>query len=141
VSPDHFKSLHGVLKNDRAALEDALWDACLARFPDSIRLSLSEVYSRWLDEVPNYGRLKDEFLGREGKLYREVADRVHAMHIHIEKRAQEHRLRVARNVAMALQYPVFVFYECGKREDGVYAWRGCRYGIEGSQYLSGFGRD
>jgi hypothetical protein len=50
------------------------------------------------------------------------------------------RARVTRSLAFALQCPVKVFYECGKRPNSTYAWRGCRFGTEGREYLSGFGR-
>jgi len=46
----------------------------------------------------------------------------------------------ARNLTHCLQYPVGVFYECGKLPDGTYSWRGFRYGLEDFEYLSGFGR-
>lgn len=48
--------------------------------------------------------------------------------------------RVARSLALCLQHPIVVFYECGKRGDGTYAWRGARYGVNGNEYISGFGR-
>jgi hypothetical protein len=51
-----------------------------------------------------------------------------------------HQMHVARCLALCLQHDARVFYECGKRADGTYAWRGCRYGTEGADYISGFGR-
>ena len=41
-----------------------------------------------------------------------------------------------RQAALALQFAAVVFYEAGRRSDGTYAWKGARYGFEGSQYLS-----
>ena len=45
---------------------------------------------------------------------------------------------VAEQLIKCLQFPAHVFYECGLRKDGGYRWRGCRYGVMGYQYLSGF---
>jgi hypothetical protein len=36
------------------------------------------------------------------------------------------------------QSPDGFFYACGKREDGIYQYVGFRYGVEDSQYASGF---
>jgi len=44
-------------------------------------------------------------------------------------------------VATTLQYPVRVFYECGRVIGGLREHRGCRYGVEAFEYMSGFGRD
>jgi hypothetical protein len=42
------------------------------------------------------------------------------------------------NTATALQYPAVVFYEAGLEADGSYRYKGIRYGLEDSEYLSGF---
>lgn len=49
-------------------------------------------------------------------------------------------LSVAHSLAMCIQYKTLVFYECGMK-DGKYQFRGARYGIQGHEYLSGFGKD
>lgn len=45
---------------------------------------------------------------------------------------------VYATLAMALQYPAFVIYECGLQPNGTYQWRGIRIGIKNHEYLSGF---
>jgi hypothetical protein len=47
---------------------------------------------------------------------------------------------VARSVAVAMSNSsIRVFYECVKREDGTYKFRGCRDGLRGQDYASSFG--
>ena len=49
-------------------------------------------------------------------------------------------LSIAKAFLIALQYPARVFYECGKEQNGKdRRWRGCRYGVHGPEYISGFG--
>lgn len=48
------------------------------------------------------------------------------------------RHSVMGGIALTVQYAVCVFYECGRQPDGTYRWKGCRYGVEGHEYQSGF---
>jgi hypothetical protein len=58
-----------------------------------------------------------------------------------EKFAAQRALSTARGLAVALSNGEDgVFYECGLQPDGTYRWRGYRFGLEGSEYQSGFGR-
>lgn len=97
---------------------------------------------RWLDEAPDPGRLS-EALKSWDELnpltdYPNIAahwlDRANFANLY----TQNARARVARVQALVVQFPVFVFYECGRNSDGTYKWRGCRYGVEAHEYLSGF---
>lgn len=45
---------------------------------------------------------------------------------------------IARLLVCTMQYPVRIYYECGRNPDGTYKWRGCRYGVNGPDYVSGF---
>lgn len=111
-------------------LEEALWARQLQVYPDSRRMFLHDIVQTWLVEVdPN---LEDRA--------RRFAAASFNWPPPIELWNAEHRLSVARHVVMCMQNPAGVFYECGKRPDGTYAYRGFRYGFDASEYLSGFGR-
>lgn len=117
-------------------------------WPDSRIMTLGEVYAEWMDEGLDVDELIQEFKTTYRGIYNN--DELVYMNQFIIKRRADHQLRIARSLAMCLQSPVNVFYECGMRlgdmdESGVrapstYRWRGCRYGTEGHEYISGFGR-
>jgi len=77
-------------------MQDALWESQIEKYPESVRMSIDEVFA-WCDEVSN----------TTAKLPRYM------------------------QIAMALQYPVVVFY----RIEGT-KYRGFRFGVEGSKYMS-----
>lgn len=130
-----------LLSEQRRKLEDDLWQVQLSVWPDSKRLTLNEVYSNWLSEAtPGVDTAMAEWDARRGQLYSGDTTRVIARVAYAEGLIKDHRLNVAHSLCTVLQYPAFVFYECGKRPDGSYAWRGCRVGPEPNEYISGFGR-
>jgi hypothetical protein len=139
MNAERFDVLMGWLKADRDGLEKMLWDAQLRERPDSVRLTVSEAY-RWMDESPNVDALVTWWNKECAESYLNTIERIAARGNYVVETVNNHRLHVARSLAMALQYPAFVIYECGRNADGTYRWRGIRYGVEGSQYLSGFGR-
>lgn len=134
-----FKTATGELAAWRKAAEYQLWLAQLANYSDSKSVSHSDAL-RWLDEPPQQD-LDAEFDRLYAACYPDAVERRIAKHDYVVDRLHNHRLRIARAIAMTIQYEVGVFYECGLKPDGTYRWRGFRYGIEGSQYLSGFSRE
>ena len=130
-----------LLSEQRRKVEDDLWQVQLSVYPDSKRLTLREVYSNWLAETaPGLDEVLADWDDRARLLYSEVQARSIARVAYAEGLIKDHHLNVAHNICTVLQYPAFVFYECGKRPDGSYAWRGCRVGPEPNEYISGFGR-
>lgn len=79
----------------------ALWAAQLKEWPDSIELTIRDMY-RWADK---------------GK-------------------SVEEKLLRYQQLASAMQYSNYIFYATNP-ENG---YIGCRYGIKGYQYMSGFGK-
>lgn len=132
------------LAEAQAEVREQLVAAQLREHPDSLILTHGEMLSRWLDfdKVPHVlSREKwlkvNEWTYDEGSDLFEVArDYGH----YVDKARARYIQEVLQSIAIAHQHPCVVFYECGKRDDGTYAWRGARYGVEGSQYASGFGR-
>lgn len=131
------------LRELRLIAENDLWQAQLKEWPDSRLVSLHEVYTTWMTEPPLY--LQSEMAHWDktlGSAY--GTDELHIRKLDRWAYSQEvvhrHRLQIANNVAAALQFPAFVFYECGKNDDGTYRYRGCRYGVEPPDYSCGFGR-
>ncbi len=129
------------LQKQRAALEEELWKVQLEVYPDSRRLSLKDVYGGWLGEAhPGLNAAMDAWDERHKDLFWAGSERLIARVSYAEKLMQDYRLQITTGLCMILQYPAFVFYECGKRDDGSYRYRGCRVGLEAHQYLGGFGR-
>lgn len=130
---------------------EELINAQLERWPDSRIMPLSEVYREWMDDDGDMAQWQAAFEEYYGRIYRDPGEKTRQLCDYIIKQRQDYRLRVARCLAMCLQNEVNVFYECGltvgdMNEDGSrspshYKWRGCRYGTEDSQYISGFGKD
>jgi hypothetical protein len=132
----------GLLDDDRRALEDALWQAQLREYPDSRRVSVREAFG-WMDETPDLESAR-AWWDKEHPADEWPADgalRGLERYKYLNDRVTQYRMRMARGLALALQFSCFVFYECGKQSDGTYRWRGCRYGVNGSEYLSGYSRD
>jgi hypothetical protein len=122
----------------REVLEGFLWQAQLREFPDSKRVEVEEAYG-WLNE--SAPPLDEEWWHKEyGRYFTRDDRRREALNLYATKRTADYRLRIARGLALALQFPVFVIYECGK-VDGTYLWRGIRYGVAGSEYQSGLSRE
>ena len=131
------------LRELRLLAEAELWEAQLKEWPDSKMVSLHEVYRTWLQETPS--NLEAELAhwdGTLGKTYSEdeAWAKRNDRQFYVQQIISRHQIQLANNVVTALQFPAFVFYECGKKEDGSYKWRGCRYGTAPHEYMSGFGR-
>ncbi len=107
-------------------------------FPDSRIFSLGEVYEFWLNDFGDLDKFASQYIMSRDCFSEDVEYDV-AKAEYVEKRSLEYRLRIATVLALCLQYEAVIFYECGLKEDGSYRWRGARYGIEESAYLSGFG--
>lgn len=124
-----------MLEATRLYAEQILWQVQLRHYPDSVRVPVSDAL-RWQDEQPAFmEQRKKEFFEDYADL---KADQqiVRLMwgHKHLELVAQ-HRAMLAGSLSLCLQYPVGVFYTCCEGR-----YRGFRYGTEGSEYISGFGR-
>jgi hypothetical protein len=114
--------------------------AQLQAYPDSKLLTPDEAIARWVDGPIDtsaieaefeefWGDMKDEGLYREFKAAR------------IIERLVKSRMQVLRTITMMLtgDYEAVQFYECIGTDDGKFRWRGCRYGVEEHEYMSGFG--
>jgi hypothetical protein len=107
-------------------IQTMLWEAQLREYPDSVRVSYSDA-SEWARETfdtnPRYADI----------MYDNPTARVFAKWDFIAEHITRHKQQNASGLLSAMQYPYAVFYECcgGK-------FRGARYGVEGSQYFSGF---
>lgn len=121
----------------------------MEQWPDSRILTLAEVYDQWLDDQGDLDAWIKDF-GRYRMAYKDEAQYNAELHHYVTRRRLEYQLRIARGLAMCSQRPVNVFYECGAITDldehgdriiRGYRWRGCRYGTEGYEYISGFGKD
>lgn len=129
----------------------ALINVQLGQYPDSRIMSLREVYSEWMDDDGDMAEWKANFEAYYGRVYRDPVEKRNQLCDYIIKQRQDYKLRVARSLALCLQNKINVFYECGlitggRNEDGSqdpsrYQWRGCRYGTEPHEYISGFGKD
>ena len=109
-----------------------LWAVQLEEFPDSVRIPHNMVH-QWAYDEPNRAEWERVYANENAILNRgQIFDAW-------QKYITDHQLRAARGITISVQDLVGVFYVCGKREDGSYRYRGYRYGVEGSQYQSGFG--
>ena len=115
--------------------------AQLEFWPDSKLVSISDVLREWPTDYPDWiesegQRLFDMF---KHDLVEARAMRTQKI---LETQAQ-YRERTLRSIAVCLANAVeyqqtIQFYQCGLNEDGTYKWKGCRYGLEGHEYYSGF---
>ena len=120
---------------------NTLLEAQMGEFPDSIVLTDRQMYDALATAVPEWladHKYEDWDLYRAryeinewyaGGYYDEWKD----------ARLEQTRAQWARN---AFYYksgdPEGFFYACGKRPDGTYRYVGYRYGLEDSEYASGF---
>lgn len=140
----HFEMDVALLRQQMEKLRQQLIERQLEEYPDSRIMTEDEVRDEWIDKFSPHvkqgivnrcaehsKRLKG--LGFDDDVisstFREDFSKAH----------REEREHVASCVLLAMSNsPVRVFYECSKRKDGTYKFRGCRYGVEGYQYMSGF---
>lgn len=120
-----------------ARMREILTEAQLIYWPDSRILTLKDVYDYWF--TPDHEKIEARV--ETAMLWiRDEATRLTLRTVYYERYVAEYRAQVGQSLAMALQTPVCVFYECGLRDDGEYTYRGCRYGVAAHEYMSGFGR-
>lgn len=117
-----------------------LMDAQLSAYPDSIVLTDHQMHTALLLEIPNWTK-SYEF--RDWRYYDDrdeigdLAPRFFEQSVELE--VEKARARWARNALLyKWQTPEGFFYACSKKGDGTYRYVGFRYGLEESQYASGF---
>jgi hypothetical protein len=142
----HYEVSVALLRAHIEALQQQLVDRQLEEYPDSRIMTEREVRNEWIDRVAPHilKRIDKHCDERAAKLQRIGVKVEEVKNAYAEERQQLIKLEqeyVASCVLLAtMQDPVRVFYECGKNEDGTYKFRGCRVGVEGHQYMSGFSR-
>lgn len=111
-------------------------------WPDSKLVSIWEALNEWPTDYPDWIEKEGERVFERFK-----HDLVHARSLRAQKMLElqaQYRERTLRSIAVCLanamnyQQPV-QFYQCGLNEDGTYQYKGCRYGLKGYEYYSGFG--
>jgi len=129
----------------------ALVKAQLANWPDSKMVSIGDAL-KWIAESyePNAYDEKaiadycDNFKGCDNTPAERRQTKRDAIASNERTRIERSR-SVAQSIAVALANAVEAgtpvqFYLCGfDAKSNTYRYRGCRYGIEGSEYMSGFG--
>jgi hypothetical protein len=117
-----------------------LLEAQLRAYPDSIVLTDHQMYDALRSEIPRWTKAY-EF--RDWRYYDdreeigELAPRFFEQSMELE--IERTRARWARNALLyKWQTPDGFFYACIKKEDGTYTHVGFRYGLEESEYASGF---
>ena len=123
---------------------DTLMQAQLSAYPDSLVLTdiqmmdaLRKSTSDWInydkpEEWRYYADLSDAL--KEDKW---LVKRMHE--ISVDLQVQETRAQWARSAFIyRAETPEGFFYACCKKPDGTYRFVGFRYGLEDSQYASGF---
>lgn len=124
-----------------AKVQEELWGVQLQEYPDSVRLTPKEVIDACYERSPTLALAMHDWDHDSGPDYENESDRRAARSLKGQELILQHQLNVSRLVVIAaVQSPCGVFYKCGKNEDGTYRWMGFRFGFEGSEYQSGFGR-
>ena len=119
---------------------ETLMEAQLEAYPDSIVLTDHQMYDALRSEIPDWianSRFEDwrYFEARHELGY--WTDNFYQTWK--ERDIEQTRARWARNALLyKWQTPEGFFYACCKKEDGTYRYVGFRYGLEESEYASGF---
>ena len=118
-----------------------LMEAQLSAFPDSIVLEVDKMYDALADAVPQW--LQDHKYEDWDKYPARYEINEWFAPMYYEEwrttRIEQARAQWARNALLyKAQDPQGFFYACGKRPDGTYRYVGFRYGLEESEYASGF---
>jgi len=116
-----------------------LWVVQLEQYPDSVAMTEREVFDFMQDVTESVAR-EIEYWDKKGtELYPDPVDRrIERMHV-ANLAIERERGRRARAVAFAcVNDPIGVFYKCVLKPDGTYKFIGYRYGLEPSEYMSGF---
>lgn len=142
----HFEASAALLRAHIENLRQQLVERQLEEYPDSRIMTEDEVRNEWVDNIPAHirERIEAHCDERAAKLQRLGVKVEEVKNAYAEERRMMFRQEmnhIARCVLLAMSNsPVRVFYECGKNEDGTYKFRGCRYGVQGYEYMSGFSR-
>lgn len=122
-----------------AKVQEELWEVQLQEYPDSVRMKSEEVLDACYESPPDLDRILKYWDETKSVMWDE-SDRRHMRSQFAKDVIARHKYDVSRAIAFTIQDPCGVFYKCGKNEDGTYRWMGFRFGFEGSEYQSGFGR-
>ncbi len=119
---------------------ETLMEAQLEAYPDSIVLTDHQMYDALRSETPDW------LIGHEFEHWDKYEAR-YEMGVFAgwyydkwkEHMIEQTHARWARNALLyKWQNPEGFFYACCKKEDGTYRYVGFRYGLEESEYASGF---
>jgi hypothetical protein len=125
---------------DYGRKHNTLMEAQLAAYPDSVVLTDHQMYTALQLEVPDW--LAEHKY--EDWRYYEARHELgywsdNFYHTWKEHLIEETRARWGRNALLyKWQHPEGFFYACCKKEDGTYRYVGYRYGLDVSEYASGF---
>jgi hypothetical protein len=119
---------------------NTLLEAQLSAFPDSIVLEVDKMYDALASSEPEWlqGHKFEDWERYEAR---------HEMGWWSERyydewkdaRIEQARAQWARNALLyKSQYPEGFFYACCRKPDGTYRYVGFRYGLDVSEYASGF---
>jgi hypothetical protein len=123
---------------------NTLMEAQLSAYPDSIKLTDLQMMDTLRTATPDwlsYRKLK------EWRYYSDLSDAlkedewlVNRMYeTSVDLQSEEARAQWARNAFIyRAETPEGFFYACCKQPDGKYKFVGFRYGLEDSEYASGF---
>ena len=123
---------------------DTLMQAQLSAYPDSLVLTDIQMMDALRTATPDWIRYDKP---EEWRYYADLSDAlkedewlVKRMHeISVDLQVQETRAQWARSAFIyRAETPKGFFYACCKKPDGTYRFVGFRYGLEESQYASGF---
>jgi hypothetical protein len=133
----HYETKKALFEAQLAEVQAELWEVQLQEFPDSVKMKYSDVCNLAY-QVPD--NLEPEMAAWDTTygLFYKSTDKLVAKSDKRNALVLNYQLRMARAINMAMQSPEGIFYQCGKRENGTYKWIGYRYGVQPSQYMSGF---
>ncbi|MDI1362544.1 hypothetical protein [Methylotenera sp.] len=142
-----FEPVLAATKVNIKSLEDILWQVQLQHYPDSVRRDAHFVITQWANsEMPDefYSAQKNYFNQQSQWIYSDnPAEQEREINRerneYISRKWNKEMTQRLQSIVHTIQHSVGVFYECGLQPDGTYQWKGFRYGIEGSEYQSGFG--
>ncbi|HET8687803.1 MAG TPA: hypothetical protein VFM18_14225 [Methanosarcina sp.] len=133
------------LEKDAEKAREILWQAQLKVYPSSVKVDLQKVFSDW-PQIPMsqlkeaVGRYKRTLWLHEDPNGPGGLDKLSALNSYVNSYKDRYAVMVYHNISLALQHPAVIFYECGNiQPDGSRQYRGCRYGVEPHEYISGFG--
>jgi hypothetical protein len=121
----------------RYEIRQQLIEAQMQEWPDSEILTPAQAVHRWL-KPPPFIPIHDWCVGK-AKFYPEL----HEASLAWSKEKEQHDLMHYQQTANAFACIIandetVVFYECGDPDSHGRRCRGARFGVKGSQYMSGF---